>query len=133
MHKEHLTMHHDTHQLTHRLEQLEQDNATMRRRSRVMMALALLALVGVLLASPGSRKAIAQQTGGLPDLATRVAALESRMTAVEANNTQQAATIANLQTALSNETNRAQAAEAALQNRANALETKTQYVSVSGG
>ena len=72
-------MNHDAHQLTQRLEQIEQDNADIRRRSRGMMVLAFLTLLCVLLASPGSRRAIAQQAGGLPALADRVAALEAKV------------------------------------------------------
>jgi uncharacterized coiled-coil protein SlyX len=126
-------MHHDTNPLMQRLEQLEKDHAAMRRRSRGMMALAFLAVTGVLLASPGSRKALAQQTGGLPTFSARVAALESRMAAVEATNAQQSTTITNLQTALNQEIANRQAADTALQNRATTVEAKTQYMSVSAG
>jgi hypothetical protein len=76
-------MHSDTPQLVQRLEKIEHDNATLRRRSRVLMALAFSALAGMLLLSPGSRNAVAQQAGGLPALEKRVAALEATITSLQ--------------------------------------------------
>src|ERR1051325_9192416 len=63
--------------LASRLEWMEHEMAAMRRRLRVMVSLCLLGLIIAVLFAPGSGKSIAQQTGGLPALERRVAALEA--------------------------------------------------------
>jgi hypothetical protein len=142
----------NTHEpLAKRLELMEQDMATMRRRLHVLVCLCFLALIIVLLWSPGADKAIAQQTGGLPALERRVAALEARtssqQTLINTLSANLNAEIAARQQgdadtltaarvyadeAVAAEAARAQAAEAALQTSVNGLQTLTAPLSLSG-
>src|SRR5690242_8956118 len=71
-------MDHNTNEtLARRLERMDKDMATLRRRHHVMVSLCLLALIIAVFLSPGAGTSIAQQTGGLPALERRVAALEA--------------------------------------------------------
>ena len=71
------------HQRMQRREPLEQNNAALRHRFQVLMALAFCALVSALFLSPGSGRASVQQGADHDDhpaLPARVAALEAEST-----------------------------------------------------
>ncbi|HVK04399.1 MAG TPA: hypothetical protein VM490_13055 [Armatimonadaceae bacterium] len=91
--------------------------------ARFALLLGVFALL--LVAPPAFAQGGNSQAGGLP-------ALEKRVAALEAQNQAQAQQIAALLAALAQETAARQSADAALANRASALENKTQYLSVSG-
>jgi hypothetical protein len=71
------------HQLRQRREPLEQDNTAGRRRFQVLIALAFIALVGLLFLPPGSGRAIAQQ-GAAKDEHADHSALPARVVDLEA-------------------------------------------------
>jgi len=103
-------MHSDIELLAQRLQHLEQDNAhlqqahaALRRRFQALAGLALAALILTLLLAPGSRKAIAQQTGGLPELAKRVTVLEAAVANLQNLANTQQTQINTLTTNLNNE------------------------------
>lgn len=87
----------------------------------LVSALSVVVMFGV--ARPPTLSA--QQTGGLPALAQRVAVLEALLSASQQN-------VAALEAALAAETAARQAADAALATRATLLEDKTQFMSVAG-
>ena len=137
--------------LTKRLEETERDLGIVRRRLGVLLGLCSLALVIVILVSPGARSAIAQETGGLPALERRVAALEavssSQQTAVNELTARLNAEIADRQQAVAKtladakayadqaiaaEAARAQSVEASIQNSVGALQVVTAPLSISG-
>jgi hypothetical protein len=88
----------------------------------------LLIVLGLAWLVGQARPLSAQQTGGLPDLAQRVAALEARVNALQQTNTSQAAQIAALQSQLVQD----KATLTALNARLLVVEAKTVPISVVG-
>jgi hypothetical protein len=99
-------------------------------KSYDMRAIGLLVLLGLawFIGQPGARPVSAQQTGGLPALERRVAALEALVKALQGANTDQAAEIEALETRL----DQAEADLAALDAGLQAVEAKTAPISVAG-
>jgi hypothetical protein len=95
---------------------------SVRRRGR---SIAVWCGLVCLLSNPESVALFAQQSGGLPSLEARVAALEMLLG-------EKSEEIADLWAALQTEREARLAAEAALASRASAVETKTHYMSVLG-
>jgi len=137
--------------LVDRLQRMESNMAAVRLRLRTLIGLCLLALTIAVLLSPGSGRAIAQQTGGLPALERRVAALEgttrSQQSAIDSLTAALNAEIADRKQGdadtlaaaklyadlrVGAEAARAIAVEAALQTSIDALQTLTAPMTLTG-
>lgn len=86
----------------------------------------------LLLVAPGAFSQGESQAGGLPGLERRVALMESKIGQLEQENEELWAAIGELEAALAQEVADRTAGDAALDARADALEDKTQFMSVMG-